>query len=68
VSSSDRLREGDEKMRAFDCSHPAHEDIHFTGASDDELLDQIKRHRDEYHPELTDDQIGEFVAQGAYDE
>jgi hypothetical protein len=55
-------------VRAFDCVHPAHEDIHFTGASDDELLEQIKRHRDEYHAELTDEQISEFVAQGAYDE
>jgi predicted small metal-binding protein len=55
-------------MRAFDCSHEAHEDMHFTASSDDELLDQIKRHRDEYHTEISDDQITELVTQGAYDE
>jgi hypothetical protein len=55
-------------MRAFDCRHPAHEDVHFTGASDGELVEQIKRHRDEYHPEITDEEISGLVAQGAYDE
>jgi hypothetical protein len=55
-------------MRAFDCVHPAHEDIHFTGGSDDDLVEQIRRHRDEHHPEITDEEIREFVTQGAYDE
>ena len=55
-------------MRAFDCKHPAHEDIHFTGATDDELLEQAKRHRDQYHQELTDDQLRDVIAQNAYDE
>jgi hypothetical protein len=55
-------------VRAFDCVHPAHEDIHFTGANDDDLVEQIQRHRDEHHPEIKDEEIREFVAQGAYDE
>ena len=55
-------------MRAIDCSHPAHEDMHLTAATDDELFEQVKRHRDEYHPEMSDDQVREIVAQGAYDE
>jgi hypothetical protein len=55
-------------MRAFDCSHPSHEDVHFTAGGDEELFEQVRRHRDEYHRELTDDQVREFISQGAYDE
>jgi predicted small metal-binding protein len=55
-------------MRGFDCRHEAHEDIHFSASSDDELVEQLKRHRDEYHTEMSDDQIREAVTQGAYDE
>jgi hypothetical protein len=55
-------------MRAIDCNHPAHEEMHFTGANDDELVDQLMRHRDDYHPEITDEQVRETVAQSAYDE
>ena len=55
-------------MRALDCSHPAHEDMHLTAADDEALLAQVMQHRDEYHPEMSDDEIRETVAQGAYDE
>ena len=55
-------------MRAFDCVHEAHEDVHFTAENDEDLVDQIRRHRDQYHPELSDVQIREFVSTGAYDE
>jgi hypothetical protein len=55
-------------MRAMDCSHPAHDDMHFTAASDDELFEQVSKHRDEYHMELTDDQLRETITQTAYDE
>jgi Protein of unknown function (DUF1059) len=55
-------------MRAFDCSHEAHEDIHFTGETDEELIEQIRQHRDQYHQEMTDEQIREMVAAGAYEE
>jgi predicted small metal-binding protein len=55
-------------MRAMDCVHDDHEDIHFTAADDDELLRRVKEHRDEYHPAITDEQISELVATSAYDE
>jgi hypothetical protein len=56
-------------MRALDCSHPAHEeDMHFTAADDEALLARVMQHRDEYHPEISDDEIRETIAQGAYDE
>jgi hypothetical protein len=55
-------------MRAMDCIHPAHDDIHFTAATDDDLFEQVKLHRDEYHPELTDDQLRDAIAQSVYDE
>ena len=55
-------------MRALDCSHPAHEDMDLTAADDKALLAQVVQHRDEHHPEMSDDEIRETVAQGAYDE
>jgi hypothetical protein len=56
-------------MRAMDCSHPAHsEDVHFSAATDDGLFEQVKLHRDEYHPELSDEQLREVIAQNAHDE
>ena len=55
-------------MRAMDCVHDDHEDIHFTGADDDELIRRITEHRDQFHPEMTDEQVRELVAADAYDE
>ena len=55
-------------MRGFDCVHEAHEDVHFSAETDDQLVDQIRQHRDQYHPEITDTQISEMVTAGAYDE
>jgi hypothetical protein len=55
-------------MRAFDCSHESHEDVHFTADDDEGLVQQIQRHRDEYHQEISDEQIREMVSTGAYDE
>jgi hypothetical protein len=55
-------------MRALDCIHDNHEDMHFTAADDDALIQRVKEHRDQYHPDITDEQIGELVTQGAYDE
>ena len=55
-------------MRGLDCVHDAHEDIHFTGDSDADLIAQVKQHRDEYHPEMSDDDVRQVVATGAYDE
>jgi hypothetical protein len=55
-------------MRAMDCVHDAHEDMHFTADTDEDLIEQVRQHRDQHHPELTDDQISEMVAANAYDE
>ena len=55
-------------MRGFDCVHEAHEDIHFSAESDEGLVEQIREHRDQYHPEITDDEIRSLVTTGAYDE
>jgi hypothetical protein len=55
-------------MRALDCVHDAHEDIHFTAESDDDLIRQVREHRDQYHPEISDDDIQNLVAANAYDE
>ena len=55
-------------MRGMDCIHEAHEDIHFTGADDEDLVRQVMLHRDEYHPEMTDEQAREIVSANAYDE
>jgi hypothetical protein len=55
-------------MRALDCVHDAHEDIHFTAESDEALLEKVRQHRDAYHPEMTDEQIQDHVAANAYDE
>ena len=56
-------------MRAMDCRDPGtHDDIHFTADSDQDLISQIQQHRNEYHTEITDEQIKEMVASNAYDE
>ena len=55
-------------MRALDCSHPSHDDVPFTGADDDDLIRQVQQHRDEYHTEMSDDDVRQVVAQNAYDE
>jgi hypothetical protein len=55
-------------MRAFDCVHESHADVHFTAESDEALIEQIRQHRDQFHAEISDEQIREMVTAGAYDE
>ena len=55
-------------MRAVDCVHPAHEDVHATAATDDELVEQVRQHITQVHPDMSPDDATEIVAQGAYDE
>jgi predicted small metal-binding protein len=59
---------GDDLARGFDCSHSAHEDIHFSAENDDELFRKVQEHRDQYHSEISDDQLRQLVSSGAYDE
>jgi predicted small metal-binding protein len=54
--------------RGFDCSHSAHADIHFSAENDDELFRKVQEHRDQYHAEISDDQLRQMVSTGAYDE
>ena len=53
--------------RGLDCKHAAHEDVHFSGADDQDLQNQVRAHRNEYHPELSDGDIRNIVAVTAYD-
>ena len=56
-------------MRAMDCSDPGtHKDMRFTADDDDALFAKIQEHRDEYHSEMTDDQIKQLISAHAYDE
>ena len=55
-------------MRAFDCSHETHEEVHFTAETDEDLIQQIRQHRDQYHREMSDEQIRDMVTAGAYNE
>lgn len=54
--------------RALDCVHPAHDDVHFTAEDDDGLFGQIQEHRDEYHSEISNDEIRDGILPNAYDE
>lgn len=54
--------------RALDCRHPDHEDIHFTAENDEELFGKIQEHRDQYHPDMSDDDIRQDVLPNAYEE
>ena len=55
-------------MRALDCVHPAHEDVHATAATDDELVQKVRQHIVDAHPDMSPDDADGIVAQGAYDE
>lgn len=56
-------------MRAMDCSDPGtHEDVHFSAENDDALFAQVQKHRDEYHSEMSDDEIKQLISTAAYDE
>jgi predicted small metal-binding protein len=54
--------------RGLDCKDPAHDDIHFTAENDDELFRKIQGHRDEYHSEMSDDEIKQLISSAAYNE
>lgn len=55
-------------MRAVDCVHPAHEDLHATAETDDQLIGKVRQHISEAHPDMSPDDANGIVAQGAYDE
>lgn len=56
-------------MRALDCSdQSSHDDIHFSAEDDDQLFAQVKSHTEEYHPEMTDDDVRQMISADAYNE
>ena len=54
--------------RGLDCQHEAHDDVHFSASDDEDLERQVLTHRDEYHPEMNDDDVRQVVSANAYDE
>lgn len=54
-------------MRAIDCSE-GHDTVHLSAETDDELMQQVKAHAAEVHPELNDEQLQGMFAQLAHDE
>lgn len=54
--------------RGLDCRDQAHDDIHFSGSDDADLERQVREHRDEFHQEMSDDDVKQVVGQGSYDE
>jgi ATP sulfurylase len=54
-------------MVAFDCVLETHEAVQFTAKSHQELAAKIRQHRDEYHPEISDDKLREMLTMGTYD-
>jgi predicted small metal-binding protein len=48
-------------MRGFHCVDPSHGRIEFTGANDEELLEQVKAHAAKAHPDLTESQLRDMV-------
>ncbi len=42
-------------------------DGHIEAENDDELLEKVKAHAAEAHPDLTEEQLQQVVAQGAHD-
>lgn len=54
--------------RGLDCQHQAHDDVHFSGSDDEDLERQVREHRDQYHQEMSDADVRQVVATGAYDE
>jgi predicted small metal-binding protein len=49
-------------MRGFHCVDPSHDRIDFTATNDEELLERIKAHTAEAHPDLTESQIRDMMA------
>jgi hypothetical protein len=54
-------------MRAIDCAQ-GHDPIHMTAETDEELMEIVRAHAAEAHPELTDEQMQGMFAQLVHDE
>jgi hypothetical protein len=49
-------------MRGFHCVDPSHARIEFTGADDEDLFQNVKKHTTTAHPQLSDGQIRDMIA------
>lgn len=54
-------------MRAIDCSE-GHDTIHFSAETDEELMDKVRAHADDVHPEMSDEALQGMFAQLVHDE
>ncbi len=54
-------------MRALDCSM-GHDTIHFSAETDEELMQKVRDHAAQAHPELGEDQLREMFTQMVHDE
>ena len=54
--------------RALDCIDPSHDDVHATAENDEELINVVRQHIQDAHPDMNPEQAVEIVSQGAYDE
>lgn len=54
-------------MRAIDCAQ-GHDPIHMAAETDDELMEMVRAHAAEAHPELTEEMMQGMFAQLVHDE
>lgn len=54
-------------MRAIDCA-AGHDTLHMSAETDEELMQQVRAHAAEVHPDLTDEQIQATFDQLVHDE
>jgi predicted small metal-binding protein len=54
-------------MRAIDCSE-GHDTIHLAAESDEELMEKVRAHTAEVHPDLTEEQVQGIFNQLVHDE
>jgi GMP synthase-like glutamine amidotransferase len=52
---------------AFDCVHDVHENAQFTAETRQQLIESVLRHFDQYHPEVSEEEVNELVDASAYD-
>lgn len=54
-------------MRVIDCSE-GHEPVHLAGETDEELMEKVRAHTAEVHPDLNEEQVQGIFDQLVHDE
>jgi predicted small metal-binding protein len=57
----------EQAMRALDCSQ-GHDPIHFSAETDEELMEKVRTHAAEVHPELGEEALQGMFTQLVHDE